>query len=1440
MGYVRKKTGLDLNPLNLVEKAVDTVVDVVNFTVDQIIEPIVNTVVDVVQAALDDPIKTIAQIAAVATKQYWLLPIIAGADVAIKGGDLGDVAKAVAISYVMQEVAQGAGEYAGGAASEAAVEAGWSAANAKLAGEIIGTGAGGAAIAVVTGGDPLEAFLIGGATAGAGAVLGKVSGFGDFAKNNKVAGKAIEAMVVAKLSGGNVSAAVIGSLIATSGLVADTIKEFDPLNGQPGAKFDAAQTAIITNVLTGTASAALSGGDPSRVIQAALMKAGSKAIGEMATEGFKSATSSVSEYFNGAKSKADILDGNISAQNEAYNNYKAYADPLNARVAEQTRLKGVYDAAVAAHNANPTEASRNTANAAGDAFDAYVTKLNKDYAETYSPNIKKYGDQLDKLQQDYAVATGDYEKAMDAFADSTDKLSAVLDPIYLTSNRAFTEALDPNFNADEYREINGLGADVDVYEDYLNRGQLEGLATNDKDQAIIEARNQLKEATGKDIPNYIIERALTTDNANRDTIVKQYAETAIQDNTKSISTREDATNAVLGAYEQAGYSQEQISAKIDSGEATAKANQLLEGQKANVESLRQYATDLGASAGTDSTEYKAAYKDALNAMADYGGYGVTKTGETFATAEYGKLDPDRLLPVSYHSDTGWYRDPVTGEAYYKVVVTGGTQEYLPASEIPEQDISALWAIGNSANPPESGGGSYFGSGSGVSSGMFGGLQLVSVDDATGAKMYSDGSGMTLIAYSDGKGKVINNNMEVELITPEDLAKLMGEVPIAKPPTPAAEVKPVEELTQPEAYNKAKQDALESAQTDLKNSYQTADEVKAAIESFGYKATPQEIQSFVGEKTPDQMKFDVEKYVDPKVVSRAEAKAAYAAIGISKPTKADIDKLVGQYSQIYLNGKAAANLDAARYNSIQQQLDNLNITPTDIEGMRSSLTEAIQTAIDFGLQGDAALQAAISAVAESQQTSKEALLSKLGTSESALKSEFAAGFAGVSQQLNEKYAALTASQKAEVDARVQQGADLGAAMARVQSALEGQIAGVSADLKEAIDINEAAGMSRDAAISKAVDDVATSVGTTRADLLAKLGATEQSLLEKFQAGQDKTQEQIAGVTAEMQAQYETLTAGQKATADALVAQGKTFQEAIDAAQAETAGQIGDLTTEMQAQYASLTDAQKATADALIAQGETTQQAIATAQAETTDLINTKTDAINTRIAELVAQGASQQAATTQAFAEVNEKLGTQGRGPNQSDLDALEQMISGTRSTDLSYDTNNDGRIDGSDLTFLTGIVNGDAGGSGFNAPSGSPWAATGLYGSLADAEAARAQDAANQKAAGEAAAAQAATNEKNAQIRGAGGRAAQAMQQFAGSAPTLIQQATQQVSAPIYGQAVEAFDFGAPLDFNYFNPSKEKQGSQTGGQTTKMASGGYLDDLLGEDMSVDDLLKLLR
>jgi hypothetical protein len=51
------------------------------------------------EAAINDPIGTIAKIAAVATQQYWALPLISAASVVANGGDLMQAAISAGISY---------------------------------------------------------------------------------------------------------------------------------------------------------------------------------------------------------------------------------------------------------------------------------------------------------------------------------------------------------------------------------------------------------------------------------------------------------------------------------------------------------------------------------------------------------------------------------------------------------------------------------------------------------------------------------------------------------------------------------------------------------------------------------------------------------------------------------------------------------------------------------------------------------------------------------------------------------------------------------------------------------------------------------------------------------------------------------------------------------------------------------------------------------------------------------------------------------------------------------------------------------------------------------------------------------------------------------------------------------------------------------------------
>ena len=454
--------------ISSVGKAVFKLAD---FVVDKIIDPVLSTVSNVIQAALDNPIKTIAQVAAIATGNAWALPLIEGADVAAKGGDLGDVLEATAKAYVAQEI----GSYVGGKATTAVAKA----TDSAIAGQIFGSGAAAASVAVVTNQDPLKAFISGGVGAATGAVLGKVDEMtgGKFKTLPPTAQAAIQSAITAQITNNpNPSAAIMGSIISASGIVTDAIKSFDP----DGTKLDATQRTILTDVLMGTATAALTGGKASNVIQAAMMKAGSKALGDMATGAFKTATSETAKAYGAADAAAGKVDANIAAQKAAAWEYNHNATQLQERIAEQNRLSDAYNAAVKAFDADPTEENGKAANAAITKYNEYVTALNKDYNESYKPRLDKYGAELDTLKQQHAVLTGDYEKAMQAFGTKTDTLSDALDPIYRTSNRAFVEAMDEKFNADQYRKLNGLGADVDVYDHYLSKGQFEGAPTNNK------------------------------------------------------------------------------------------------------------------------------------------------------------------------------------------------------------------------------------------------------------------------------------------------------------------------------------------------------------------------------------------------------------------------------------------------------------------------------------------------------------------------------------------------------------------------------------------------------------------------------------------------------------------------------------------------------------------------------------------------------------------------------------------------------------------------------------------------------------------------------------------------------------------------------------------------------------------------------------------------
>lgn len=227
-------------------------------------------------------------------------------------------------------------------------------------------------------------------------------------------------------------------------------------------------------------------------------------------------------------------------------------------------------------------------------------------------------------------------------------------------------------------------------------------------------------------------------------------------------------------------------------------------------------------------------------------------------------------------------------------------------------------------------------------------------------------------------------------------------------------------------------------------------------------------------------------------------------------------------------------------------------------------------------------------------------------------------------------------------------------------------------------------------------------------------------------------------------------------------------------------------------------------------------------------------LNQRVDALVSEGLTRYEATQKAIAEINAQnqqlqglIGTQAKPVTQTDINAVQNMLSGNQQVDLAYDVNGDKQITQDDLNFLNQIVSGQN--TDWSAPAGSPWAATGLYGKIAEAEAARQADLRAAEAARQADIQAQIAREKEAArqsaIRTTAGQAQAQIQGLIGQLPGAIK-SLQTTTTPIYAGEIKPFDFESPLDVGFLSPSKEKQTSQPGQQATKIASGGYLDDLL--------------
>lgn len=473
--------------------------DVVDFVFDEIVEPVVSFVGDTVQALLDNPIETIAKVVAIATGNAWAIPLIDGASVAANGGDLGDVLKTVAVSYVSQaiggEVAQHTApfvdEFIGEALSEGVKE---------LAVSAITQGTVAATQAIIYGEDPLEAFARGGITAAVSAGLGKIgeqmgwemevtdpdTGQTTTRPIPNVVKNMIGSALAAELTGQEITPELMANAVTRGLITTQLVRDYIVTNPEVGDR----EISYITAAFQRTAAVALSGGTGE--------EAAAQIMGVLSAYGMEELHDEIRDSGVG-DFIGDTLD-RISGDYQRVEELTALMDEIGPRLTENyDEYKEKYDTLNELWNTitgNRDEIMMLQADAAepgmdpNNIFAARIEELEAELETSileYNRLIEEEG-YLDRINELVPLIEADNE-ALQGYQDDlivaqndlqreADRLDGELTSVYNSTDAFLVNAMDPGFNAEEYAYLNNLPEDVDPYAHFLSEGQHDGAYTS--------------------------------------------------------------------------------------------------------------------------------------------------------------------------------------------------------------------------------------------------------------------------------------------------------------------------------------------------------------------------------------------------------------------------------------------------------------------------------------------------------------------------------------------------------------------------------------------------------------------------------------------------------------------------------------------------------------------------------------------------------------------------------------------------------------------------------------------------------------------------------------------------------------------------------------------------------------------------------------------------
>jgi hypothetical protein len=270
---------------------------------------------------------------------------------------------------------------------------------------------------------------------------------------------------------------------------------------------------------------------------------------------------------------------------------------------------------------------------------------------------------------------------------------------------------------------------------------------------------------------------------------------------------------------------------------------------------------------------------------------------------------------------------------------------------------------------------------------------------------------------------------------------------------------------------------------------TADEAKEFLSSIGYNPTEEEIAQFTGQLNDDTyqvtQKTAIDEYVDPRYVDAGEVRAAYEELGLVDVAQEDVDRFVGQYMEEDQLGAIREYIPTATFNVIKSLMGSPSIadnpdTDADESKDATGIYKLIEDSENAGATRDEALQAGIDALGDKLGLTRDELLAEIG---------------------------LT---KEELTAKIDTVSEDVAGLTEDVAGLDTKIGDVETSLLDRIATYESAGISRDEALSLALDDLSADLGTTRTDLLTEIGKSEADLLTALGETETKLTDKITGL------------------------------------------------------------------------------------------------------------------------------------------------------------------------------------------------------------------------------------------------------------------------------------------------------------------------------------------